>query len=156
MPKMNKTEEKAYEWLKKTGHKHIIFRGKTPDFQTDKGFYEIKRGYVTRTQLIKILFSYNQREIIHKSGATTLVFLDDKPDPIAQIKPEDIFKDRIKNIILYDIEKNKRHIVFRIDKDDLEKIKKLVEDGEFESISHFIRRAIKDKLKNFDEKIIVY
>jgi len=156
MPKMNKTEKKAYEWLKKTGHKHIIFRGKTPDFQTDKGFYEIKRGYVMSTQSIKILFSYNQRELIQKNNAITLVFLDDKPDPIAQIKPQDIFKERINNIILYDIEKNMRIINVRIEPEDLEKIREFVRERKYESVNNFIRMAIIEKIKRESEPMRVF
>lgn len=48
-----------------------------------------------------------------------------------------------------------RWVVF-LDSEDIKKIRELVNKGEFESVSHFIRRAVKDKLKSYEEKPIVF
>jgi len=48
-----------------------------------------------------------------------------------------------------------RWVVF-LDSKDIQKIQNLVKEGEFESVSHFIRRAVKDKLKSYEEKTIIF
>jgi len=98
---MNDTERLAYEWLKSKGYKNIVFRpSRTPDFKTDQGYFEVKKGYMAKGY-INVVFYSGQREKIRDTKAYTLVF-NDKKEPIVIINPSDIMRDRIGNVILHD------------------------------------------------------
>lgn len=151
----NKSEMMAYEYLKKTGHKNIIFRySKTPDFKTSKGCYEIKRGYPMKTGDIKILFTKEQRQKIINCKGMVLVFLDD-PEPIDIIKPDEIHLDKVRKIILHDTgEGIKKPVFVRFDSAIVKRIDLLIDKDKFDSRSSFIRRAVAEYLDELEPKIL--
>ena len=105
---MNKSEIKALDYLKRTEHKDIIFRSnKTPDFKTNKGYFEVKRGYKLKTNGdVKILFYPDQINKIIKCNGDVLVFLDEN-DPVDIIKPSELKLEKIRHIIITDLDKSK-------------------------------------------------
>jgi len=99
---INKTERLAYEWLKRRGIKGIVYQKKgTPDFITENGSFEAKRGYKTKMGDIKIIFTLGQREKLMEANSKVLVFLDGS-EPVAIIEPEDLGRKKVDKIILHD------------------------------------------------------
>ena len=119
---MNKTERLGYKWLIRQGFKEIVYqRSRSPDFLTEKGGFEVKRGYKLKTGDIKILFTPGQREILISKNAKVLVFLDD-PEPVAIIPPDELDKRKVGNIILHDVEYKKQPIGITLTKELLKAI----------------------------------
>jgi len=80
---MNKTEEKAYEWLKTQGYHNITFRQReTPDFTTQEGkFFEIKKA---RNNVV--WFTKGQRDKLAKlSDKIVVLIFDDSPAPLETV-----------------------------------------------------------------------
>jgi len=100
---MNKTEKLAFDWLKRKGFKDIVFqKRRSPDFITEGGSYEVKRGYRLKTGEIKILFSSSeQRQTLINEKTQILVFLEDR-EPFDILLPEELNKHRVRDIILQD------------------------------------------------------
>jgi len=141
---MNKSEKKAYEWLKKKGYKKLVFYGnRTPDFDADEECFEIKRGYKLKTGEIKIVFGAGQREKIKDKGGKVLVFMDDDK-PLDILKPDEIMENRVRNIILHDAGGNKIHFCFTIDR---ELFKKIEEERDGLSRSAFVEMGMRRYMK---------
>lgn len=149
----NKSEQKGYNWLKKTEHTNIFKTNDTPDFTTKQGKYEIKRAYKCTEGMIKILFTEGQKNKIYKHRAKTLVFDDDNDNPIAIIDPDDIQKDIVKNIILYDVGNNQPTYFLRcrILKEYKDKMDKLVKNKTFPYTGFIVSKALKDFLDKYYE-----
>lgn len=137
---MNKSEKKAYEWLKKKGYKKIVFYGnRTPGFDTEEYCFEVKRGYKLKTGEIKILFRAGQREKIKDKKGKVLVFMDDS-EPLDILEPDEIMENRVRNIILHNVGGNKIIVSVSIDK---EIYRKIDEEREGLSRSKFVGLALR-------------
>lgn len=155
IPYMNKSEEKAYNYLKKEGYHNITFRtNQTPDFKTDNGYFEVKRGYETKTGDFKILFSPNQRDKIQKVNGKILVFVDgDKPIDILQ--SDEVKLTRIRKIILYNIcSEGKERLVISLDKNLLNQLDELIKKHKFDDRQQIIRRALYEFLEGKESIIL--
>lgn len=124
---MNKSETLAYRWLRKVLGEdcEIAYqKRRVPTFDTDKGKFEVKRGYRTKTGEYVVLFPPGQRRKLMDMGVQVLVFTD-KPEPIAVIKPEELVLEKVGNVILHDYAGGKtsvnlvltEELVERIDRD---------------------------------------
>jgi hypothetical protein len=86
---MNKTQEKALNWLIQQGYKkeEITFRQKAPNFLTkDNRRFEVKRLYGTQ-----IIFYNSQYQQLKKDPKITiLVFRDNESSPFLKFKFEEI------------------------------------------------------------------
>ena len=82
---LNRTEQKAKEWLIRKGYKEeeIIFNAKgSPDFTTADGKgYEVKRLYGSRI----IIYGSQYEQMQKLTDVTLLVFDDEREDPRLQI-----------------------------------------------------------------------
>jgi hypothetical protein len=101
---LNKSEALAYEWLRRTlGERcEVIYqKRRVPTFITDKGKFEVKRGYKTKTGEFLVLFPPGQRRKLMDMGVQVLVFAGGD-EPIAVIKPEELSLEKVGNIVLHD------------------------------------------------------
>ena len=85
--KLNRTEQKAYDWLIRQGFKpEDIKRNDTPDFLTPRGGYEVKLLYGNT-----MVFYGHQIALLQKQPDTTmLLFAPDGFDPVDVRKFSDI------------------------------------------------------------------
>ena len=156
MTRYNKSEQKGYNWLKKTGHTNIFKINDTPSFLTKQGKYEVKRAYNCTEGMIKILFSEGQKNKIYKHRAKTLVFDDNNDEPVSIISPDDIHKEIIGNIILYNVGDNQSTYFLRcrILKEYKDNMDELVKDKTFPYVGFMVSKALKDFLdKYYEDKI---
>jgi len=157
---MNKSEQKAYNWLLKQGVKpsDITFRGsRTPDFiLADGRGFEVKRLYEGRDGK-KIIFSSRQFKSMEEAGNTQiLVFSNVDEEPVAII-PVSAVKDGSKmweDIRLYRWGEDGRKDVFHITVDPklAAWVDQKVEEKKFASRSHAVDVALmelkrKEKVK---------
>lgn len=103
---MNKSETKAYDWLKSQGYTNINFSARrTPDFMSATGeAFEVKRRYGNT-----VVFTRGQFEKIHRSDATVLVMEDGKDEPIAQIPANEVSEGTIHGDLRMTIPENHRN-----------------------------------------------
>ena len=155
---MNKSERKAYSYLKKRGHENIVFRPhKTPDFVTKNGQYEVKRGYVMKLGDIKILFNKNQRKKIIETKGCVIVFTDKYEEPVDILEYKELTERKVRKIILHDIEDgigDKIQQTVRFEKDTIQKIDVLINKKKFDSRPQIIRRAVNDFLEQQEREIV--
>jgi hypothetical protein len=88
---MTKSEQNAYDWLVKQKHQNITFyHQKTPDFITDKGYYEIKMPTKTNA----IYFGASQIDwLLTYPTSMVLLFNTNSLEPISIIPSIDL-KDK--------------------------------------------------------------
>lgn len=138
---MNKTENKAHLWLLKEGYKGIVYqKRRVPTFLTDAGNFEVKRAYSTKTGADKILFKDGERDEIKEAKAKTLVFSEKKDEPLDILKPSEIDRDIVRNIVLHTVEWEKERIFITLERKLLERIDRELkrESTPFNSRSKFI------------------
>ena len=104
---LTRSENRAYHWLKAQGVKVLRFnRAGTPDFETDKGFYEVKRPSGSRT----LTFTFGQIEKILATNAKVLVFTESREEPITVIEASELDKPVAKGFVIKTIQLTSLHI----------------------------------------------
>ena len=128
---MNKTEEKALEWLIKQGYKNLIYK-KIPTFITSENKkFEIKRLYGNQ-----IIFYNKQYQILKKSNnVQILIFRDNESSPFLKFKFDEIkdLKKQYKGIEINWVNIDEKIKTIRLSektKDRLKKFGKMDEDYE--------------------------
>jgi len=128
---MNKTEQKALNWLNSQGYKNLIYK-KTPSFITpDNKKFEIKRLYGNQ-----IIFYNKQYQILKKSNnVQIIIFRDNESSPFLKLKFDDIkdLKKQYKGIEINWINIDEKIKTIRLSektKDRLKKFGKMDEDYE--------------------------
>lgn len=139
---MNKTEEKALDWLIKQGYKNLIYK-KTPTFITSENKkFEIKRLYGNQ-----IIFYNKQYQILKKlDNVQILIFRDNEFSPFLKFKFDEIkdlkkqYKDieinwvnideKIKTIRLSEKTKNRLKKFGKMDEDYEQLINRILDEVE--------------------------
>ena len=87
---MNKTQQKALQWLLEKGYKkeEISFKQyKSPNFITsDNKFFEVKRLYGTQI----IFYNAQYKQLLKQPNTTILTFRDNESEPFLKLKFEEI------------------------------------------------------------------
>lgn len=135
--------EKCYEWLNSEGYKKIIQYKKTPKFKTEKGYFEPKWGYKTKTGDLKVVLTENQKDKIIQNKATLLIFGKDLEKPVI-IPCDKINEEKVGNVIIHISLAEKMKICIDIDKNLFNMIKK--QKGKL-SISGYIESLLKEKFE---------
>lgn len=139
---MNKTEEKALDWLIKQGYKNLIYK-KIPTFITSENKkFEIKRLYGNQ-----IIFYNKQYQILKKlDNVQILIFRDNEFSPFLKFKFDEIkdlkkqYKDieinwvnideKIKTIRLSEKTKNRLKKFGKMDEDYEQLINRILDEVE--------------------------
>jgi len=147
---MNKSEQKAYNWLLKQDVKpsDITFRGsRTPDFiLADGRGFEVKRLYEGKNSK-KIIFSSRQFKSMEEAGNTQiLVFSDAQEEPVAIIPLSAMEEGMWEGIKLYqwgeDGKKDQFHVT--VDPKLAAWVDRKVEEKRFATRSHAVDVALMD------------
>lgn len=148
---MNKTELKAYKWIKKTYPKEkiTINEKSSPDFKLSNGLsFEIKK-------LINnsITIDRNQFKILEKIKNCKIAIFSDKNNKPISITDISKIKSSTTKINKINIHWTNNPVAFtRITPREMDKIQSLVNSGAYMSTADFIRESINEKLKTIKFK----
>lgn len=143
---MNKTQEKALNWLIQQGYKkeELTFRPKSPNFLTkDNKKFEVKRLYGTQ-----ILFYNSQYQQLRKEPKTLiLVFRDNESSPFLKFKFEEIqsLPKTYKGLEINWLNLDKDVKTIRVSQKTKERLQSLGKMGE--DFDQLLNRLL-DKIKN--------
>jgi len=159
MEKLNLAQKQALQYLQNIGYKNVTFRKKTPCFSTDHGYFEARHGYLNKLGDIIILLTFEQKKEIKSHDASILVFVGNGKDadaPFDIVKSFELDQIRARRIVFHDVETSNNQRVFtRLTEVQCVNIVRLVQKGEFEDMSSFLRIAATQLLQKHEQASLV-